>query len=92
LTAVESAAEAAVLTLVVEPGPVRRANAAEVVLGWRTGTVPPLVAAAAALLERRAASWLSDGRRTPPVLLMVNDDDEVVCRGYRRWGRCFSGV
>ena len=43
LTAVESAAEAAVLTLVVDPGPVRRANAAkrgrgaEVVLGWRTG-------------------------------------------------------
>jgi len=39
LTAVESAAEAAVLTLVVDPGPVRRANAArrgrgvEVVLG-----------------------------------------------------------
>ena len=39
LTAVESAAEAAVLTLVVDPGPVRRAKAArrgrgvEVVLG-----------------------------------------------------------
>jgi len=71
LTAVESATEAAVLTLAVELGPVRRANAArrgrgaEVVLGWRTGAVPPL--AAAALLERRAASWLSDGRRTPPV-------------------------
>ena len=63
LTAVESAAEAAaVLMLVVDPGPVRRANAArqghgvEFVLGWRTGAVP-------LLLER---CWLSDGRRSPP--------------------------
>ena len=63
LMAVESAAEAAaVLTLVVDPGPVRRVNTArqgrgvEFVLGWRTGAVP-------LLLERH---WLSDGRWSPP--------------------------
>jgi hypothetical protein len=82
LTAMESVVVLAVLTLVVDPGPVRRANAArrgrgaEVVLGWRTGAVPPL--AAAALLDNRAASWLSDGRRAPPVFLMVDDVDNVV--------------
>lgn len=60
LTTMESVVDAAVFTLVVDPVPVRSANAArrglgaDVVLGWRGGAVPPL--AAAALLLMRAAS------------------------------------